>query len=237
MANKDDYLAKKAEAEALANEEVKTLYMPIGIFTQEAEDLYHWALKDKVELTAAGLPEAMLEAIPVLCGATREAQSIWAEDLKTRQAAEQEWAEKSPEAFDFKDQLVHGFRYAYRNNPVILTNVATIAEGESSADMIQDLNDLAVLGRKNPEPLLAIGVDDAQLEQAAVLSDQMADLRARANGEKFDANQNKVIRDKMYTLLKRAVDEVRDCGKYVFWRDKDRLKGYVSRYNQQTRGN
>lgn len=237
MSNRDDYLATTPEAEALSLEDVKTPYMPIGIFTMEAEDLYRWAQKDLPQLVAAGLPETVLEAIPVLSGATREAQSIWAEDVKTRQQAEQEWAEQSPAAFDLRDQLLHGFRYAFRKDPVVLSNISVIAEGDTTADMIQDLNDLAILGQKNAEPLMVVGIDSPKLEQAATLSDHMADLRARANGEKYDVNTNKVMRDRMYTLLKRAVDEVRDCGKFVFWRDKGRLKGYSSKYNQVTRGN
>ena len=38
------------------------------------------------------------------------------------------------------------------------------------------------------------------------------------------------MRDKAYTHLKQAVDEVRECGQYVFWRNEARLKGYSSRY-------
>ena len=60
----------------------------------------------------------------------------------------------------------------------------------------------------------------------------MADLRARANGEKFEDDQNNLLRDQIYTLLKQSVDEVKDCGKYVFRKDESRLKGYYSRYNQ-----
>ena len=34
------------------------------------------------------------------------------------------------------------------------------------------------------------------------------------------------MRDKAYTHLKQAVDQVRECGQYVFWRNEARLKGY-----------
>jgi len=37
-----------------------------------------------------------------------------------------------------------------------------------------------------------------------------------------------IIRDKAYTYMKQAVDEIRECGKFVFWRNPDRLKGYMS---------
>jgi hypothetical protein len=37
--------------------------------------------------------------------------------------------------------------------------VSAITDGSGHADMIQDLNDIAVLGRENPDPLTAIGFD------------------------------------------------------------------------------
>ena len=58
----------------------------------------------------------------------------------------------------------------------------------------------------------------------------MADLLSQVNGERDSDNQFKVMRDKAYTHLKEAVDEIRSCGKYVFWWDENRLKGYGSRY-------
>jgi len=43
------------------------------------------------------------------------------------------------------------------------------------------------------------------------------------------------MRDKAYTHLKQAVDQVRECGQYVFWRNEARLKGYGSRYFRKAR--
>lgn len=40
----------------------------------------------------------------------------------------------------------------------------------------------------------------------------------------FSELKKKIIRDKAYTFLKEAYDEVRACGKYVFADDPDRLK-------------
>ncbi|MCH9008526.1 hypothetical protein IIA29_11070, partial [candidate division KSB1 bacterium] len=44
-----------------------------------------------------------------------------------------------------------------------------------------------------------------------------------------------MMRDKAYTHLKQAVDQVRECGQYVFWRNEARLKGYGSRYFRKAR--
>ena len=68
--------------------------------------------------------------------------------------------------------------------------------------MIQDLNDLAVLGRENTDPLTAINYDMAKLENAATLADEMAEVLAIANGDKAEQNESKLTRDRAYTHLK-----------------------------------
>ncbi len=233
MTNEEFYVQLLPEAKLLKEESIKTPYMPVGVYLQEAEDLRRWALKDKNQLVSAGLSETIFDDINVAAGAVREAQSIWMEDLKARKDAEQQWTEEAPKAFDLRDQLVHTFRYAYREQADILERVQSIAEGSGYADMIQDLNDLAVLGRRNPEPLLQINCDIAILDESAQLSATMADIRAMANGEKRDVNESLHLRNAMYTLLKQKVDRIRDCGKYLFWRNEKRLIGYTSEYNRK----
>lgn len=236
MSNQSDYAAKLEAAKSLNPEEVQVPYFPVGIYTQEAEDLYHWCKDDEAELTKAGLSAEVIENLPVLTGATREAQSLWMKEQQTRKEAEQKWADESPGAFDFRDRLVHSFRYAYRKSPDLLNRVDAIAEGSSNADMIQDLNDLAVLGKANKEALQKISFDLQLLDKAAEQSDYLADLLGQANGDRKSNNEDKEIRDRMYTLLKHVVDEIRDCGKYVFWQNENRLKGYSSAYQKRIRG-
>jgi hypothetical protein len=132
-----------------------------------------------------------------------------------------------------RDQLLHDFRYAYRNDAAILARVAEIAEGDSNADMIQDLNDLSLLGKSNTGPLEAINFSLEKLEAAATASDELANILALANGDKSLQNDSKVIRDKAYTHLKELVDEIRAAGKYLFWKNEKRLKGYRSEFLYQ----
>ncbi len=232
MGNKEAYNQMLNQAKAISTETIQTPYMPVGIYLQEAEDLHRWAAKDKEQLMAAGLNETIFERLDTCAGALREAQSIWMEGLKSSEDAELLWKEESPKAFDFRDELLHTFRYAYRKEPSLLSNVASIAEGDDIPDMIQDLNDLSVLGLNHKEPLLKIGVTEEKLASAADLSAQMADIRAGANGDKYETNEKILVRNQMYTLLKECVDEIRDCGKFVFWKDKNRLTGYRSQYNK-----
>jgi hypothetical protein len=216
--------------QAINPEDVVTPTVPVDVFVQEAENLFHWCADDQSALVAAGLVWDLVTSLPVRAGACREAQSIWIKERNMRQEAEQQWKEEAPAAFDMRDQLVHAFRYAFRKDDGLLARVDEIAQGDTNSDMVQDLNDLSVLGKAHLELLAAIQVSPITLDDAAAMADRMADLLGATNGERKEVSEAMIVRDKAYTYLKQAVDEIRECGKFVFWRNPDRLKGYVSDY-------
>ncbi|MCY1720704.1 hypothetical protein OU798_10140 [Prolixibacteraceae bacterium Z1-6] len=230
MANIDDYNATLAEIQAIPNEEVKEPGMPVDIALQEAENLHHWSLDDADQLQVVGVTNKMIEDLAIRAGACREAQSIWNKDSRSQQEAQKQWGIQSPLAYDFRNDLLASLRFAYRKDDALLSRVSAITDGGGHADMIQDLNDIAVLGRENPDPLTAIGFELDQLVLAATRADELADLLAEANGDKADPNESKMVRDKAYIHMKELVDEIREAGKYVFRKDPKRLKGYSSEY-------
>lgn len=217
MSNQQDYAAKQAAALALAKDAVQEPRIPMGIYIQEAEDLLVVATADVGKLKVTGLSDIVLKDIAVCAGACREAQSIWMRELQTKKDAEELWVASSPKAFELRDFLLHSFRFAFRKDGELTKKVEKIAEGAGNADMIQDLNDLSIVGKNNQSLLKAIGFDFAQLDKAATMSGDMAKLLSLVNGERISGNASKEMRDRMYTLMKQAVDEVRECGKYVFF--------------------
>lgn len=233
MSNSEDFAAKQAEIEAIPADQVKSPGLPIDVFLQEAENTVQWCQQDKDKLTAAGLDWTLVDDVPVRCGALRQAESLWFKERFSREEAEKEWSEKSPQAYDLRNQLLHDFRFAYRKDSDLAGRVSQIAEGSGHADMIQDLNDLAELGKANPDQLTAIGFDATLLDTAATMSDEMAELLSRATSDRAGDNQARVTRDKAFTLLKQAIDEIRECGQYVFWHDAQRYKGYISQYHRR----
>ena len=228
MTTQDDYKAKLDVIQAIGDNETTAPTMPVDVFIQEAENLYRWCQDDKEGLTGAGLDWALVEDLQVRTGACREAQSIWFQNRFTHEEAQKEWDIKSPEAYDLRDKLIQALRYAYRKDPILLGRVSEIRDGWSHADMIQDLNDIAVLGKDNPEPLEQINLDLALLDAAALTADEMGDLLAKSTTDRGETGSIKIVRDKAYTHLKEAVDEIRACGKYVFANNGERRKGYTS---------
>ncbi|MBK6267335.1 hypothetical protein JKA74_19995 [Marivirga sp. S37H4] len=82
-------------------------------------------------------------------------------------------------------------------------------------------------------PLLqAINFEEEKLHKAASDASELSVLLAKANGERREDSSPKITRDKAYTYLKQAVDEIYEAGKYVFWKDEARKKGYKSNYRR-----
>lgn len=226
--SKDHYDALLPEIEAVADAETKTPNMPVDTFVQEATNLEVWSSEDKEKLMSAGVAETVLDSLSPLTSALRYSQSLWTKERYSKEEARQEWDTRAPEAEALKDELEHTFRFAFRKRPDLLNKVQAIEAGHGHADMIQDLSDLSVLGTANLPLLEAVGFDTAKLKTAETMASEMSVLLATMNGERFDNNQTKKLRDKAYTLLKASVDEIREAGKFVFWKDENRKRGYFS---------
>jgi hypothetical protein len=227
----ESYELKRMAIEAITNANEPAI--PVAIALQEAEDLYEWCQADQELLTRAGLDWNLVNDLPLRIGACRYIQSVWQKEFKSVEAAQKEWGEKSPAAFSLRDELLHHCFHAYRNIPDLLRKTQKIAEGAGNADMIQDLSDLSVLGKSSPEPLTKINVDMSLFDLAETTATAMADLLAKSNGAKLTDNKLKITRDKAYSYMKEAVDEIRHHGQYVFWRNEERKKGYASRFLQR----
>lgn len=230
MGQIEDYNAVLPQMEALNNEDIKQPNIPIDIVIQEAENLHESAVKYSTELTSADLTDELIAQLIIRAGALREAQSRWQANYLAGQDAIKLWDEKAPLGYELQKKLANAFRYAYRNNKRLMGRVREILKGSSHVDMIQDLNDYAVLGKENPEELQAINFEMPVLDQSAQLSDELAELLARSNGARKDQHAFKDIRDRSYTLLKESMDHVRDCGKYVFFDEPEIKKRFTSSY-------
>lgn len=207
--------------------------MPIGVFVQEANNLFHWCKDDRQALIRAGLDWPLVTSLPVRSGACCEAQSLWMKEWNTNHQFEKSWKEQAPGAFELRDQLVHDFRFAFRKHDDLVTTVDQIAKGDTSSDMVQDLSDLAVLGKAHADLLAVIHFNLTTLDTAADLSGRMGDLLGAANNERNKDSEVLLIRNQAFTYLKYAVDEIRECGKFAFRSNPDKLKGYFSQHWQK----
>ncbi len=232
--SKENYDAKLAVLNALPQEEVKAPTTPVDTIVQESENLFIWAQEDKKVLLGKGLDwNRFILDLPIRTGACRYAQAVWMKERYSQEEAAKTWKQEAPKAYDFRNDLLADLRFAFRKRTDLLARVRTISDGEGDADMIQDLMDISVLGKANTDELEDVNYDFARLDLAAQQSDGLAELLAKANGAMLDNSKAKEIRDRAYTHLKEAMDEVRDTGKYAFRKDPERFKGYISRYKRR----
>ena len=231
MSNLEDYNTKLEVIKAIPDDQIKTLHsIPMGIYIQESEDLFEWCQDDKDDLTVKGLDWTAVEDLPVRCGALSVAEAKWSREWRTREEAEKLWLLESPKGYDLRNQIAHHFYYAFNDDPSLIAKVNKFLEGTTHAEMIQCLINLSELGQSNQELLTAIGFDLTLLDQAAQKSDELRSLYAAATRDRQDFSEFKKIRDQAFTHLKEAVDKIRKCGQYVFWRNPARVKGYRSNY-------
>ena len=236
MSNLEDYNMKIEVIKAIPDDQIKTPNsIPVGIFNQEAEELYKWCQADKDELTAKGLDWTVVDDLPVRCGALREASTNWSREWRTREEAEKLWLLESPKGYDLRNEIAHHFYYAFQGSPSLIRKVKKFLKGTTHAEMIQCLNNLSVLGRYNQELLRKIGFDFTLLDLAAQKSDELSTKKKAASWDSEDYLEPKIIRHQAFTHLKEAVDLFYNYGRYVFWKNSARLKGYSSNHLRMKR--
>jgi hypothetical protein len=126
--------------------------------------------------------------------------------------------------------MAHHFYYAFRDKSSLIKKVKEIANSNTHDGMINGLYDLNVLGMIHQYLLTKIGFDMALLDLAAQKSHELATKKEEASWESEDYLEAKKIRNQAFTHLKKAVDLIYDYGRYVFWKDSARLKGYSSNH-------
>jgi hypothetical protein len=217
----------------IPDEEVTRPKVPVHVLVQEARDLLAWCAPDREALERTGLDWGLVESLAVRAEAAGWAQSLWIEYRESQKTAREAAKASREEARALLSELRNAMRFAYRGDSERLAVVRSAAGG-SDASLVQDLNTLAVLGRENLDPLVAVGFDAANLERAASLSDTVAGRIAEATVERQAGGwEIKAKRDRACTYLKQAVDTIRRHGRFVFQNDKHRARGYASRYQRK----
>lgn len=234
MGNQESYSKLIGKITAIPDSEVVAVSMPSETMAQEAENTREWAFDDKPELVAAGLDWALVEELTDAAGALRKAESNWFIQRFGVEDAKKTWLSQAPGAYNLRDELIRVMRFAYRKDTAILARVSDIADGNGHEDMIQDLSDISVLGKKYPDQLKAIPNFKMELlDEAETLSSEMARLLAVSSANASSSEEAKVIRDKAYTYVKMLLDEIRDYGQFVFRNNKARAYGYASMYYRE----
>lgn len=230
----EDLNQSKEELFAINPKDVKKPTMPIEDVVGESQALYYWSKDDEPKLLSIGIKTEAIESLPVLSRALKAAESLWIAKKNELEDIHTQWNTESEEAEDFRSQMLHTFRYAFRKNEQVLSKIRLIGKGYTNNDLVQDLNDLSEIGKAHPEELNAINYDLTILDTASEMSDRIGDTLAKSKADDF-YHESLDLRNRAYTKLWEVVKEIRAAGTYLFWRDDDRFDGYVSEYNRKRR--
>lgn len=233
MSNRTDLVDSLPMLQALDPREVVSPTESVPVLAREAEALAAWIEPDVPELTRVGISSDTIESIPDRVGALREAESQWNAVRYTKDDAQRDYFSRAAEAFGLLESLYRHMRFAFRERPDLLGRIGEPVWAMNDDQKIQALNDLAVLGRENTEPVFRAGIEPEVLQEAADHSDALSRLRGHALGERIAGSAAKDVRDRAHTYLKKAVDDIRTAGKFLFWRDENRLRGYVSQHKRK----
>jgi hypothetical protein len=229
MSNSEYYEAKLEAIKAIKTGQIKQpKHIPVGLYAQEAENLYRWCQEDKDLLVARGLSWDIVSDLPARIGALMEAESLWNKQRRSRDESAKQWEELSTAAYELKNNLMHEFRFAFRHDNKLVKATRYMGNSSGHAGMIQALNDLSVLGKGNRELLAQINFDMSLLDLAAETSSNAGHLLGKVNRDRAVCKDSKIIRDQAFTYLKTTVDEIYRFGRLVFWRDNERIQGYRS---------
>lgn len=221
----DDFNESKEEIDSVKEDQIISINMPFKLYLQQVQVIIRRLKNVKAILEAGGMDFKMVDRAERLNGACRELYSL----VYTVAAGQSEFRTYLEEAevlmYDIKEAML----FAFKRHPELLQKISNILNGNTYADMFQDLNDFATLGRNNKELLNEIGYDMANIERAAELSKMLSDLYAQVTIDRSSPPDMIITRNKAFTLLKKAIDDLISQARYILRADKEKVSELVIR--------
>jgi hypothetical protein len=212
----------------LKNDTVKSPHVPIDFYLNDAETLFEWAIDDKGELLEAGLDLIYIKDLPNRIGALRQAQALWYKASGIKEVALMAWKIEEPLAYEMLREALSVFRFVFRNIPDKLQQVLYIILRFGENDFVSDFSTLVKLGRENIFLIKKYEINLSILNSLNNKAQTFEALLEEANGANQEDSQALIMRNKAFTHLKHAVDEIKAYGRFIFKDDETRLKGYLT---------
>ncbi|MBI3071381.1 MAG: hypothetical protein HYY84_04555 [Deltaproteobacteria bacterium] len=191
---------------------------PVATIVQEALDLADAAHRYRASLLAVGVDAAIIDGLAERAKALSAAQTEWTNTRETGLPATLHAA--VDRATELRRDIVDSALYALRNDDAALDVIARIRDGEGVADLCQDLKDLGVLVERNRAAFDRVDFDFEDVTRARAIADEVQKGHAEATTKKA-LDDKKDLRNRAFTYLDEAVDEVRAAGLFAFRRDAD----------------
>ena len=236
MLNSDKSFEKlRPVIEALPDDNIVSPTMPPDDIVGEAEELLNTATEDKDLLIKGGLESEYIDSLRDRIGAYIVAEAEHRAVAFAKSEAKKEWDDIETKAVEIKRTLMHYMRFVFKRNNMTaeLKSIGEIAKGKGRRDLMLDLMDLYKLAQKNVDLLTTVGMDTSLIEDANTMFEKLRSLLGDLNTEPEEVETKKMLVKKAYTYLWDAVDNIREFGQFVFWKDENRLDLYRSDHYQR----
>ncbi|MBL9009458.1 MAG: hypothetical protein JNJ46_34705 [Myxococcales bacterium] len=208
--------------------------IPVERLVAEGVELASVAWRDLRKLETAGLDHRIVVELGKRAQALSEAQAELVALRSRGRSSEEE--DLLAEATELRSEALAAGRLALRNDPIALSKLDDVAEGEGLDDLLQDLQDLAALLRSYARAYSQVGLKPSELANwSETLRLRLSKYIAERRAGDADLAAAKDLRDRAATYLSDAVALTRLTGAYVFRKDPRKLLNYRSGYNAERR--
>jgi hypothetical protein len=213
----EDLAVAAPEVDSFEEKNIVGTGYPLIYYIQELLLAFARFIRYKPALEAGKMDFLRVEKLKILAGACRELYSIASVVVFPSSAIQKRWEKAKEEAEYLLYFIKEAGVYACREHADLLAVIHSIYnEGGSNSNMIQDLNDYAVFGREHADLFTAAGYDLANFQRAAELAREMDELLAQATLDKSDSPENRIRRDKAFTLAKKLVDDLNAQARFIY---------------------
>jgi hypothetical protein len=232
---REEFEALKETLEQI--EEVRVPEIPVSVGLAEASALVHYleANPQHVEaLVGVGLEADFVVRLSQAEAALRFAQADWTRVCAQRKPEEQ--MEEERKGYELRARVVTACRWNLRRDRQAMGALEAIMEGEGVADLMADMDALALLMEAHKEAF----AKDVRFEvdaEARALREQAARIREGAGVGATSAEGRVVVlwRNRAWTHLRAVLGEVREAGAYAFKGRGEVLFHFRSSYERRRR--
>jgi hypothetical protein len=226
---------------AIPADEVRKPAIPVEAYCHQGERIVEAAKRDREALVATGITPDAIDSLPARLRALRSADAEWL--VRRTRGRPPEQVERETAGFGHRNEAGATARFGLRNDVEAQAVLDEIQKGDGVADMLDDMEKLAVLFREKGARF-EIPNFDARKE-AEWLERDAAAIRTGSAAWKVAESGETLMerRDRAYTYADGAIAEIRAAARYAFRSDRDdhRLSPYVDSYrvgtNRRSRAN
>lgn len=209
--------------------------VPVATILLEAQELQGVLGKLKKRLLSGSrLQESLLDGLGTRIEALDGAEGRWSEHRTLLLAGNKK--KLRAEAEELRSDAIAALRHFAPGAPRTQAQLDLIVEGSGIADLIEDLKKLQPLLRSHSGELEKAQLPPKAGERLLALARALEEASSEAAGERVssdEARQALALRNRAYWWLREALDEIRECGRYVFRKEPDKARLFRSSYSRK----